>query len=94
MKIVWSESAEGQVLAIRQYYAAYSPAYARVICQKISARVEQLVEFPLSGRMVPEYKQDQVREAIVPPYRVLYHVQPHQLEILAVVHGRQDLGEG
>jgi toxin ParE1/3/4 len=56
---------------------------------RVLARGHQLGEFPLSGRQVPERMDPALREVIEWPYRVIYRVQPTQVEVLAVVHGRR-----
>jgi plasmid stabilization system protein ParE len=45
-----------------------------------------MAEFPLSGRRVPEYDMEQIREVIEGAYRIIYHIKPDQIDILAVVH--------
>ena len=45
----------------------------------------------MSGRVVPEFKIDQIREVIERPYRIIYYIKPDQIEVLAVVHGSQDI---
>src|SRR2546430_16208928 len=44
---------------------------------------------PESGRSVPEYHQPDVREVLESPYRIIYRVHEHRVEILAVVHARR-----
>jgi len=45
------------------------------------------------GRVVPEVKNRYLRELIVPPFRILYRLVPHEriAEVLAVVHGARSL---
>ncbi|MBU0699518.1 MAG: hypothetical protein ABIK98_12995 [Pseudomonadota bacterium] len=38
---------------------------------KITLRSEQIADHPFSGRKVPEYKADDVRELIEKPYRII-----------------------
>jgi toxin ParE1/3/4 len=33
---------------------------------------------------------DQIREVIEGSYRIIYHIRPDQIDILAVIHGAQD----
>lgn len=47
----------------------------------------------MSGRLVPEYDRDDVRELIERPYRIIYRIQRDQIEVLAVIHGAQLLPE-
>jgi plasmid stabilization system protein ParE len=34
---------------------------------------------------------DQIREVIEGPYRIIYHIKPDQIDVLAVIHGSQDI---
>jgi plasmid stabilization system protein ParE len=43
--------------------------------------------------MVPEYESRDLRELLEGPYRIIYRVQPDQIDVLAVVHGAQRLPE-
>jgi toxin ParE1/3/4 len=47
--------------------------------------------FPESGRRVPEAPTLEIREFIEFPYRLIYRMHADAIEILAIVHGRQDL---
>ncbi len=49
------------------------------------------LRFPLSGRRVPEYDIDQIREVFEGPYRIVYSIKPDQIDVLAVIHGAQDV---
>jgi plasmid stabilization system protein ParE len=62
---------------------------------RLTRRSQQIADFPLSGRRVPEYDADQIREVIEGPYRIIYHIKPDQIDIVAVIHGAMDvLGSG
>lgn len=54
---------------------------------RLTRRSQQIAHAPLSGRRVPEYELDQIREIIEGPYRIIYHIKPEQIDILAVIHG-------
>ena len=58
--------------------------------QRILARAPPLAAFPDSGRMVPEVGRPEIREVIEGPYRVIYRHIADRVDVLAVVHGRQD----
>jgi plasmid stabilization system protein ParE len=45
----------------------------------------------MAGRIVPELGREQVRERFVYSYRVLYEIGLTQIDMLAVIHGRQSL---
>lgn len=90
MRLVWTRPALADVLHIRDYIAADSPRYARVVAERIVASVDRLRTFPLSGRVVPELGNPMLREVIDAPYRIVYRVRDDVLEILTVVHAAQD----
>lgn len=50
------------------------------------SRSEQLAAFPRSGRMVPEYEIEEVRQVFESSYRLIYLIKAEQLEVLAVIH--------
>jgi plasmid stabilization system protein ParE len=45
-----------------------SPEYALRMVDRLTRRSQQIADFPLSGRKVPEYKMEQIREVIEGPY--------------------------
>ena len=91
MRIIWANSAIEHLQAIQDYIAQTSPQYARRMVDRITKRSKQIAAFPLSGRVVPEYERPQIREVIESQYRILYHVQPDRVEVVAVVHSKQHI---
>ena len=90
MKVVWTEPAYNQLKSIHQYISQTSIEYADRMIDRITHRSEQIAQYPLSGRIVPEYGHKMVREIIERPYRIIYHILTNQVEVLAVIHGAQD----
>jgi plasmid stabilization system protein ParE len=76
---------------IFEYIALDSPIYATQIIERIIDRTEQLAEFPLSGRAVSGYEPRGLREIIEGPYRIIYRIDEHHIDILAVLHGSRRL---
>ena len=91
MKVHWTESAEAQLDAIYTYIAQSSPTYALRIVDRITSRSKQIAAFPLSGRKVPEYDYDQIREVFSDPYRIIYYIKPDQIDVIAVIHGAMNV---
>ncbi|MBI3267802.1 MAG: type II toxin-antitoxin system RelE/ParE family toxin [Planctomycetes bacterium] len=87
MKVFWTETAEAHLDAIHAYIARDSTEYAKRVVDRLTRRSQQIAEFPLSGRRGPEYDLDQLREVLEGPYRILYHIKPDQIDVLAVIHG-------
>ncbi|WP_354666183.1 type II toxin-antitoxin system RelE/ParE family toxin [Nostoc sp. GT001] len=73
------------------YIAQNSPRYATRIIDRITKRSQQLANFPLSGRIVPEFETEQIREVIEGSYRIIYYIKPEQIDVLAVIHGAQEI---
>ena len=91
MKVHWTDTAEGHLDAIYAYVAQDSPEYARRMVDRLTRRSQQIAEFPFSGRRVPEYDVDQIREVIEGSFRIIYHIKVDQIDVLAVIHGTMDV---
>ncbi len=91
MKVLWTDSAVAQLQAVHDYLAQTSPDYAIRIIDRLTRRSIQIAAFPNSGRMVPEYERNEIREVIEGRYRIIYLVEPAQVQVLAVIHGARDL---
>jgi len=91
MKIHWTDTAEGHLDALYAYIAQDSPQYAKRMVDRLTRRSQQIAGFPLSGRRVPEYDIDQIREVIEGPYRIIYYIKADQIDVLAVIHGAMDV---
>ncbi len=93
MIVHWTETAIKNLTGIYQYIAQNSPLYAQRVADKIIRRSEQIAAFPQSGRQVPEYDAPDIREIIEKPYRIVYRIKADQIDVLAVIHGAQQLPE-
>lgn len=91
--VVWSPKALEDVETIATYVADDSISYAKAVVRKIFDATRNLSNFPYSGRIVPELSDDTVREKIAHSYRVIYKVEEETVTVLAVIHGKQLLGE-
>jgi toxin ParE1/3/4 len=87
----WTEPAVNQLGGIVEYISVTSPVYAEQTLERIVGRLSQAQAFPDSGRRVPEAPSLDVRELIESPYRLIYRVKGEAIEVVAIVHGRQDL---
>ena len=93
MKVQWTQNAIGHLANIYEYIAINSPFYAKRMVDEITRRSEQIADQPFSGRKVPEYDAQDIRELIEKPYRIIYRIKPDQIDVLAVIHGAQLLPE-
>ncbi len=91
MKVHWTDAAEGHLDAIYTYIAQDSPTYALRMVDRITKKSQQIGAFSLSGRRVPEYDNDQIREVFENPYRIIYHIKSDQIDVIAVIHGTMEI---
>ena len=88
MRILWTDTAVSQLQAIHDYVAKTSPEYALLIVDRLTKRSVQIATFPFSGRRVPEFELNEVREIIEGSYRIVYLIKEagNVIEVLAVIH--------
>lgn len=91
MKVHWTDTALDHLQSIHDYVARNSPHYAKRMVDRITRRSIQISLFPLSGRKVPEYDMGQIREVFEADYRIIYYLKPDGIDILAVIHGAQNI---
>lgn len=94
LRLRWTEQAVNQLGGIAEYIGLSSPVYAEQVIARITARLQQAIDHPQSGRVVPEFNRPDVRELVEPPYRIIYRPVADTIEVLAVVHSRRNLGGG
>jgi plasmid stabilization system protein ParE len=91
MRIRWTDNAARNLETIRAYIAQDAPTEADGVVADLLSAPEQLVIFPQSGRVVPEYGKASIREVVRGAYRVIYRIIDDAVEVLAVLHGAQKL---
>lgn len=91
MKVRWTENALEHLVKIYEYIAVNSKTYASRMVDRITRRSAQIADFPYSGREVPEYEAENIRELIEHPYRIIYRIKSDQIDVLAVIHGARQL---
>jgi len=90
VNVEWSDRALRRIDEIADHIAMDHPAAAEKWLIELLATVDRLSGFPMSGRVVPEIEDDEVREIIYGAYRVFYQVGD-VVEVLTVRHGSQML---
>jgi addiction module RelE/StbE family toxin len=91
MRVHWTNRAKARLKLIYDYINAESPQAAIEVVDRITARSMQLNELPNSGRKVPEYQRNDVREVLEKPYRIIYKIKSNQIDVITVMHYRQIL---
>ncbi|NCS22859.1 MAG: type II toxin-antitoxin system RelE/ParE family toxin, partial [Microcystis aeruginosa G11-06] len=77
--------------SIYNYISQNSPQYAQRLVERLTRRSEQIANFPFSGRLVPEFETEQIREVIEGSYRIIYYIKPEQIDVIAVLHAAQNI---
>ena len=90
-QIRWSPRAASNLEGICNYIARDSKHYASLFAKKVFAIVENIPEFPKSGRIVPEYGDENLREKIYQNYRIVYRLKGDAIEIVVICHGAKQL---
>jgi len=88
-KIIWSLQARDDLRDIVSYIAADNPSAAQSFGILLMSKMDVLTNFPKLGRVVPEEGDENIREIIVRPYRIVYQVLTHRnaVAIVRIWHG-------
>ncbi|MGI6783148.1 MAG: type II toxin-antitoxin system RelE/ParE family toxin [Aminivibrio sp.] len=89
LRLKWSPAAAEDLESIAEYIAKDSPSYAASVVSRFLAMAKNIPLFPESGRVVPEIGDSSIREHIVFSYRLIYRIEPSQITLLTVIHGRR-----
>jgi plasmid stabilization system protein ParE len=82
---IFAASALADLEAVLAYYAAEGVPEVgqRLVCELI-AQVERLAAHPHSGRVVPEFGIEALREIIHPPFRIVYRADQKKVSIVRI----------
>ena len=89
MKILFTPTARQQFLNALNYIRKDNPLAAANFRNKAENVIRRLIDFPDSGRTIPEFPEIPFREVIVRPYRFFYRVEGKTVWIVSVWHGTQ-----
>ena len=91
VKIRWSNKSLYDLKNIFDYIAQDSKNYVNIQVKRIKLRTQQLKIQPLSGRIVPEFNNENVRELIEGNYRIVHLIKEDQIFILTIHHASKML---
>ena len=86
-EIEWSSKAENDLNEIIDYIAQDSLEYALSFYEQVREKVENLIQFPRMGRIVPELDEPNIRELILRNYRIIYRILEKKIQIVRLFHG-------
>ena len=95
VQLNWTNAALDELAAIRDYSLATSPAYTERLIERLISRTDILLDFPLAGRMVPEYQDSSIRELPEGNYRIMYEIiNPTRVDITHIHPAARPLPTG
>lgn len=86
-EVKWTPQALDDLEAICLFIARDAPQVAAVFAQNAFRATERLINFPRSGRVVPELNDQNFREIVLGNYRLIYRMRHDEMQILTVHHG-------
>ena len=87
-KLIWSPAARDDLHDIVVFIARDNPERAMSFGYQLISETDRLQAFPRLGRVVREYGNENLREIILRPYRIVYRVNRERkvCEIARVWH--------
>lgn len=92
-KLIIAPSARSDLHNIVQEIARDAPGRAVKFGDALLDRAQQAADFPRSGRVVPEFGRDDLRELIHDPIRIIYRVRPDVIEVVRFWHAKRGAPE-
>ena len=87
VKINWTNFALQDLLEIAEFISKDSIRYAQMTVKYLFESPTPLKTHPKAGRIVPEFKEENLRELIRGSYRIVYRiVDKNRIDILTVHH--------
>jgi toxin ParE1/3/4 len=92
-KLIWSPAARDDLHDIVVFIARDNRARAMSFGFELMSKTDQLSAWPEVGRVVPEYQNQDIREIILRPYRIVYRVNRERklCEIARVWHSARGI---
>lgn len=89
MKIRWSYEALERLIEIEDYISKDSSVRAIQFVDQLIEHAELLSGKPLTGRIIPELANPDIRELVFKKYRIIYRLKEKRIEILTVFEGHR-----
>ena len=84
-RITFAASAIKDLEEVQAWYLGEgAPDAGKRFIAEIVARIERLGAHPLSGRVVPEFNVEHLREIIYPPFRIVYRHDKNKVRIVRI----------
>lgn len=85
-KLSWSPRSLSDLELIYKYIKLDSEENASNFIKQLITSTIDITEFPFSGRTVPEFKENRIREKLYKNYRIIYRISRDEVEVVTVLH--------
>jgi addiction module RelE/StbE family toxin len=86
-KVIWTYDGLNSLEEIVSFISKDSVYYASNFIKNVLTRIDNLLDFPNIGRVVPEYNNPNIREIIYQNYRIVYRIKEKTVYIVLISHG-------
>lgn len=92
VEVRWTDQSLMDIENIAGFIAKDSERYAAIQVERFFEETEILTSFPYAGRIVPEIKNQYIREIIFGNYRIIYKiVSSDKIDILTIHHSSRPI---
>lgn len=91
LPLFWSRRALEDLRSIRAYIGRDDEAAALRWTERLMGAAGRARDLPLSGRMVPEFGREEIREILLQHYRIVYRVGEDRIVVLTVFESHRRL---
>ncbi len=88
MRLLFTHSAQRDLMRLREFIAEKNPAAARRISQRLVGSIKRLADQPQMG--VPIEELPGTRDLIIGDYVIRYILVEEEIYILRIWHGKED----
>lgn len=74
-QLIWTESSREDLKQVIGFVASGNRNAAEKLGNRFIESVERMARFPRIGRVVPEYGDENLRELVMAPYRIIYEIE-------------------
>ena len=89
MKLIWTQTSIEEIESIVDYISLDKPQAALTWAKSVFEKEKDILKFPMSGRVVPEFGKSNIREIIVGNYRLIYKIEPEIIYIISVKNSKR-----
>jgi len=91
LPLVWTLRALANLETISDFIERDNPRAAEHWFTLLASKADSIPDMPFRGRIVPEYRREDVRELVLRNYRMVYRIRVERIEILTVFEAHREI---